>query len=72
MDKIAHTYKENVAIEIHDRIVEKHIKTLSKFIKILERKMFSKSVKLCRLSENSFVVWKYWLKIHKMVRFRQN
>ena len=37
MDKIAHTYKENVAIEIHDRIVEKLIKTLSKFIEKFDK-----------------------------------
>lgn len=36
---IAHTYKENVAIEIHDRIVEKHIKTLSKFIEKFDKKI---------------------------------
>ena len=36
---IAHTYKEKVAIEIHDRIVEKHIKTLSKFIEKFDKKI---------------------------------
>ena len=36
---IAHTYKENIAIEIHDRIVKKHIITLSKFIKIFDDKV---------------------------------
>ena len=36
---IAHTYKENIAIEIHDRIVEKHIKTLSNFIEKFDKKI---------------------------------
>lgn len=36
---IAHTYKENIAIEIHDRIVKKHIKTLSKFVEKFDKKI---------------------------------
>lgn len=36
---IAHTYKENIAIEIHDRIVKKHIKTLSEFIEKFDKKI---------------------------------
>lgn len=36
---IAHTYKENVAIEIHDRIVDEHLKTLTKFIKEFDSKI---------------------------------
>lgn len=36
---IAHTYKENIAIEIHDRIVEQHIKTLQNFIEKFDKKL---------------------------------
>lgn len=36
---IAHTYKENIAIEIHDRIVNTHINTLEKFIKKFDNKI---------------------------------
>lgn len=36
---IAHTYKENTAIEIHDRIVKKHIDVLSDFIEKFNKKI---------------------------------
>lgn len=36
---ISHTYKENVAIEIHERITSKHIKTLTKFIERFDKKI---------------------------------
>jgi nucleotidyltransferase substrate binding protein (TIGR01987 family) len=36
---IAHTYKENIAIEIHDRIVTIHINTLERFIKEFDKKI---------------------------------
>ena len=36
---ISHTYKENVAIEIHDRIVKKHINTLSTFIEKFDKRV---------------------------------
>lgn len=36
---ISHTYKENIAIEIHERIVNKHINTLSKFIEKFDNKI---------------------------------
>ena len=38
---IAHTYKEDIAIEIHDRIAKKHIKTLSSFIEKFDKKIES-------------------------------
>lgn len=36
---ISHTYKENIAIEIHERIVKKHINILSKFIEQFDNKI---------------------------------
>ena len=36
---IAHTYKENVATEIYQRILEKHIYTLEKFIKNFDKRI---------------------------------
>lgn len=36
---ISHTYKENTAIEIHQRIKEQHIQTLNKFIKEFNKKI---------------------------------
>lgn len=36
---IAHTYKENIAIEIYERIINKHINTLSKFIEKFDNKI---------------------------------
>lgn len=36
---ISHTYKENVAIEIHERITNEHIKTLTKFIERFDKKI---------------------------------
>lgn len=36
---IAHTYKENVATEIYDKIVNKHINTLEKFVKEFDKRI---------------------------------
>ena len=36
---IAHTYKENIATEIYQRILEKHINTLEKFIKNFDKRI---------------------------------
>lgn len=36
---IAHTYKENIANEIYERIVSKHISTLEKFIKEFDKRI---------------------------------
>ena len=36
---IAHTYKENIATEIYQRILEKHIYTLEKFIKNFDKRI---------------------------------
>ena len=36
---IAHTYKENIATEIYQRILEKHIFTLEKFIKDFDKRI---------------------------------
>lgn len=36
---IAHTYKEDTAKEIHERIVNKHINTLLKFIEKFDKKL---------------------------------
>ena len=36
---IAHTYKENIAKEIYERIINKHIKTLNKFIEEFDKKI---------------------------------
>ncbi len=36
---ISHTYKENTAIEIHQRIKEQHIQTLNNFIKEFNKKI---------------------------------
>ncbi len=36
---IAHTYKENIAIEIHNRITKEHISTLTKFIVNFDKKI---------------------------------
>lgn len=36
---IAHTYKENIATEIYERIVNKHIDTLEKFIKEFDKRI---------------------------------
>ncbi len=36
---IAHTYKENIANEIYERIKNKHMKTLKKFIKEFDQKI---------------------------------
>ena len=36
---IAHTYKENIATEIYQRILEKHIFTLEKFIKNFDKRI---------------------------------
>ena len=36
---IAHTYKENIAIEIHDRIVNNHIKVLLNFAEKFDKKI---------------------------------
>ena len=36
---IAHTYKENISIDIHDRIVNTHINTLEAFIKEFDKKI---------------------------------
>ena len=36
---IAHTYKENIATEIYQRILEKHICTLEKFIKNFDKRI---------------------------------
>ncbi len=36
---IAHTYKENIAIDIHDRIINNHIKTLNNFIEEFDKKI---------------------------------
>ena len=36
---IAHTYKESVSIEIHERIVNNHIKYLEEFIEIFDKKI---------------------------------
>ncbi len=36
---IAHTYKESISIEIHERIVSSHINTLSKFIEKFDEKI---------------------------------
>lgn len=36
---IEHTYKENIATEIHDRIVNIHINTLEEFIREFDKKI---------------------------------
>ena len=36
---IAHTYKENIATEIYESIVNKHINTLEKFIKEFDKRI---------------------------------
>lgn len=36
---IAHTYKENIAIEIHKRIKENHIQTLNEFVDKFNKKI---------------------------------
>lgn len=36
---IAHTYKENIAIEIHSRIKENHIKTFEEFVKKFDERI---------------------------------
>lgn len=36
---IAHTYKENIAIEIHERIVNTHINVLNNFIDDFDKKI---------------------------------
>ena len=38
---IAHTYKENVSKEIHERIVNEHIKTLDNFIEEFDKKIIN-------------------------------
>ena len=36
---IAHTYKENIATEIYERIVNKHMNILEKFIKEFDKRI---------------------------------
>ena len=38
---IAHTYKENVSKEIHERIVKSHIKVLTEFIEDFDKKIIN-------------------------------
>ena len=38
---IAHTYKENVSKEIHERIVNSHIKILAEFIEDFDKKIIN-------------------------------